>query len=100
VDTGFPQKMRQNKESRARFRFNLIGTRSSRARHEDFNAVHRGQCEIVQVREPEAEESNRAQSACTATDEISNGRRTGQLIQFEIQADAEKSVVNQEEMAA
>ena len=28
---GFPQKMRPRKESRARFRFNLIGTRSSRA---------------------------------------------------------------------
>src|SRR5712691_10584761 len=29
VDTGFPQKMRPRKESRARFRFNLIGTRAS-----------------------------------------------------------------------
>ena len=28
VETGFPQKMRPNKESRARFRFNLTGTRS------------------------------------------------------------------------
>ena len=28
MDTGFPQKMRPNKESRARYRFNLIGTRS------------------------------------------------------------------------
>src|SRR5712692_7588185 len=28
VDTGFSQKMRPNKESRARYRFNLIGTRS------------------------------------------------------------------------
>jgi hypothetical protein len=31
VDTGFPQKMRPNKESRARSRFNPIGTRSSSA---------------------------------------------------------------------
>jgi hypothetical protein len=29
VDPGFPQKMRPKNESRARFRFNLIGTRSS-----------------------------------------------------------------------
>ncbi len=29
VDTGFPQKMRPNKESRARFRFNLVGMRSN-----------------------------------------------------------------------
>jgi hypothetical protein len=31
VDTGFPQKMRPLKEVRARFRFNLIGTRSNGA---------------------------------------------------------------------
>src|SRR6202022_585042 len=31
VDAGLPQKMRPTKEARARFRFNLIETRSSRA---------------------------------------------------------------------
>jgi hypothetical protein len=39
VDTGFPQKMRPLKESRALFRFNLIGTRSSVGARSDHEAL-------------------------------------------------------------
>src|SRR5688572_15625566 len=35
VDTGFPQEMRPAKEARARFRFNLIETRSSASGRDD-----------------------------------------------------------------
>jgi hypothetical protein len=35
VDTGFPQKMRPAKEAGARFRFNLIETRSKREMQTD-----------------------------------------------------------------
>ena len=41
VDTGFPQKMRPTKEARARFRFNLIETRSSRAQRRGCVAARR-----------------------------------------------------------
>src|SRR5713101_10188949 len=36
VGTGFPQKMRPNKESRARSRFNLVGTRSGASRRSEM----------------------------------------------------------------